>query len=109
MALKCRAQARADVFQACALLVTDKSQSMQAHAEALVQCLHEALPKRAVFYRPGTAELSYDEAWIMQLATALQNGDAFSVRFLLQSRVAPEHHRHIRFLVSRISNGFSLI
>ena len=106
VALRCRARARADMFQACALLTSDKTQSIRAHAEALAQCLNEALCKRAVFFRPGTTELSFDEAWLVQLASALRRGDEDSVRFLLHSRVRPEHHRNMRFLVSRISEQF---
>lgn len=108
VALGCRAKARADLFKACALLWTDGSGSIRAHAEALMLCLNDALSKRAVLFRPGTVELSFDEAWLIELATALRREDEASVRFLLQSRVKPEHHRHIRFLVTRISERFSL-
>ncbi len=109
VALGCRAKGRTDIFKACALLSMDKSQSIRAHAEALVQCLNEALAKRPVLFRPGTEELSFDEAWLVQLAAALRRDDEDSVRFLLQSRVVPEHHRHIRFLLTRISRQFSQI
>ena len=106
VALRCRTRARADMFKACALLSSDNTQSIRAHAEALALCLNEALSKRAVFFRPGTPELSFDEAWLVQLASALRRGDEHSVRFLLHSRVRPEHHRNMRFLVSRISEQF---
>jgi len=109
VALGCRARARTDMFKACALLTTDKTQSMRAHAEALVQCLNEAMSTRVVFFRPGTKELSFDEAWLVQFARALRHEDEDSVRFLLHSRVRPEHHRNMRFLVSRISEQFSQI
>lgn len=108
VALACRAKGRADLFKACALLSTDKSWSMRAHAEALMLCLNDALSQRAVLFRPGTVELSFDEAWLIELATALRRDDEASVRFLLHSRVKREHHRHIRFLVTRISEHFSL-
>ena len=109
VSLGCRAKARADMFKACALLTTDKSQSIRAHAEALVRCLNEALSKRAILFRPGTEELSFDETWLLQFAAALRRDDEDSVRFLLHSRVAPEHRRNMRFLVSRISEQFSQI
>ncbi|MEM6696595.1 MAG: hypothetical protein AAF626_18180, partial [Pseudomonadota bacterium] len=70
---------------------------------------NEALAKRAVLFRPGTAELSFDEAWLVQLASALRRDDELSVRFLLHSRVGREHHRHMRFLLSRITEQFSRI
>ncbi|MEO0918805.1 MAG: hypothetical protein AAFY31_17810 [Pseudomonadota bacterium] len=109
VALGCRAKSRADLFKACALLTADKSQSARAHAEALVLCLNDALSKRAIFFRPGTTELSFDEAWLVKLATAIRRGDDASTQFLLRSRVSREHRRHVRFLVARISEQFSLI
>lgn len=109
VALGCRSKPRTDLFEACALLTMDKSQSIRAHAEALVRSLNDALSKRAILLRPGVKEVSFDEAWLLQLAQALQRGEEASVSFLLWSRVRPEHHRHIRFLVSRISEHFARI
>lgn len=106
VALGCRAKARADLFHACALLSMDRSSSIRAHAEALMRCLDSALDRRAVMFRPGTMEHSFDEAWLLQLAAALRRDDEDSTRFLLHSRVAREHQRHVQFLVSRISEQF---
>ena len=108
-ALSCRAKARTDLFQACALLAIDRNQSLRAHAEALMMCLNEAIGTRTVLYRPGTDEHSFDEAWLLRLATALSSGDEATTAFLLRSRVAREHHRHISFLLRRISDHFTLI
>ncbi len=108
VALGCRAKARTDLFEACAHLSVDPNRSFRAHAEALILCLNEALSKRAVLFRPGTQEQSFDEAWILRLATALANRNDDTIAFLLRSRVAREHHRHICFLVGRISEQFTL-
>lgn len=108
VALACRAKARADLFAACALLSMDKSQSAHAHAEALVRSLNDALSKRTVLFRPGVEAHSFDEAWLVRLAAALGRDDESSVQFLLRSRIRPEHRRHIRFLVSRLSKHFSV-
>ncbi|MEM9425831.1 MAG: hypothetical protein AAGA06_03930 [Pseudomonadota bacterium] len=108
VSLGCRAKARTDLFEACALLTVTRSQSFKAHAEALLLCLNQALGKQAVFYRPGVAERSFDENWLLRLSVALARGDEASATFLLYSRVAREHHRHIRFLISRMSERFSL-
>lgn len=94
------------MVEACALLATNKAQSFRAHAEALVRCLNQALSKQAIFFRPGTRDVSFDEAWLMQLARALDGAAEDNVQFLLRSRVAPEYHRHMRFLVSRIAERF---
>lgn len=103
VALECRAKARTDLFEACALLSLDKSASLRAHAEALVRSLPQALSKRAILFRPGVRERSFDEAWLVRLAEALHRGDDASARFLLHSRVRSEHRRHIRFLIGRIA------
>ena len=109
VSLGCRAKPRGDLFQACALLTVDRDTSIKAYAEALMSCLNEALEKRAVLYRPGTEQRSFDEDWLMRLAIALSKKDDLSAEFLLRSRVDHIHHRHIRFLVGRISEQYSLI
>ncbi|MEM6566692.1 MAG: hypothetical protein AAF665_19735, partial [Pseudomonadota bacterium] len=93
----------------CALLAVDRTQSIKAHAEALMSCLSQALGKQAVLYRPGTEERSFDETWLLRLAASLVGGDEASAAFLLHSRIDRVHHRHIRFLLSRISEQFRLI
>ena len=108
VALGCRAKARTDLFQACALLHSSGTQSFRLHAEALMQCLNEALGKQAVLFRPGTAERSFDENWLLRLMTALSNGDEASASFLLHSRIDREKHRLMRYLLSRVSAPFAL-
>ena len=107
-ALGCRAKARTDLFEACALLAIHRKRSPAAHADALMRCLDQALGKAAIMFRPGTTEISFDEAWLLQLATALSRQDQASSTFLLHSRTDRQYHRHIRFLVAHISDHFSL-
>jgi len=109
ISMACRVQPRADLFEACALLAASRTASREAHAEALMRCLHEAVGKRITLFSPGTAEISFDEAWLLQLGRALCREDEASVSFLLGRRVAPENRRLIRFLVGRIAECFSLI
>ena len=108
MALACRVKRRSDLFQACALIATDPQTSREAHAEALIRCLSEAMNRRPVMLRTGSTEVSFDEAWLIRLAKSLARGDTDSAAFLLGSRIEPAHRRNIRFLVSRISDCFSL-
>ena len=103
-ALDCRVKPRQDAFRACALLAVDGSQPVRAHMEALIQCLPGALGKRALFYRPGSPEMTFDEAWLSQLSISLRDSDHLSAEFLLNSRVAPMHRRHIGFLAMRIAS-----
>ncbi len=108
VALGCRAKARTDLFQACALLHSSGTQSFRLHAEALVQCLNDALGKQAVLFRPGTTERSFDEMWLLQLMGVLSTGDEASATFLLHSRIDREKHRLMRYLLLRVSAPFSL-
>ena len=107
-AMECRTKPRADLFHACALLQVTRAASRDAHAEALVRCLDEALGKRARLHAPSTIEMTFDESWLIELGQAAVRDDNASLNFLLCSRILPEHRRLIRFLVGRISECFSL-
>lgn len=108
VAMGCRAKPRTDLFRACALLKTDKSASRDAHSEALMRCLGEALGKPARLFAPGTQELTFDEQWLMRLGLACAQGDQASQQFLLGSRVVLENRRLVRFLIGHIAECFSL-
>lgn len=73
-----------------------------------MRCIDEALERRVRFLAPGTVEITFDEAWLVQLASATARQDADSMDFLLRSRVAPEHRRLVRYLVSRTTDCFAL-
>ena len=106
IAMDCRAKPRTQLFEACALLQTDQSASLDAHAEALMRCLDEALGTRARLFAPGVADMTFDERWLVQLGLATARNDEASVSFLLGSRVAREHRRLVRFLIAQISKYF---
>lgn len=103
----CRAAARADLFEACALLSADRGVAQRAHADALMKCLPQALGRRPKMLRPGVAEVSFDEAWIVRMATSAAQGDGDSFAFLLRSRVPPWARRNIAFLVASLSETAS--
>ena len=107
-AMACRSKPRADLFQACALLHVTPTATHQAHADALVRCLGEALGKQPKMHAPGTVEMSFDECWLVQLGEAMAQSDDSSVAFLLSSRVRSENRRLIRFLICRTSKHFAL-
>lgn len=108
MAMQCRAKPQAELFKACALLQITSTANQAAHSEALVRCLSQALGQPAKLLAPGTAELTFDEQWLIQLGTACATGDDLSRAFLLRSRVGRENRRLINFLVTRIVDCFSL-
>ena len=105
----CRAKRKTDLFHACALLHGNFEATKEAYAEALMRCLNEVVGKRSRLHAPGTAELSFDEQWLVQLGLAAARNDDVSMTFLLRSRVAEEHRRLVRFLMTKISEYFSLI
>jgi len=107
--LKCRAAPRANLFEACALLAYDHHDVRVSHANIMMRCLKEALGRRPRILRPGTQELSFDEAWLVELISAAGRSDEQSFAFLLRSRVEQHARRSITFLAARIAEQFSLI
>ncbi|MFK7879439.1 hypothetical protein [Roseobacter sp.] len=107
-ALACRAAARTDIFEACALLSLDGENAKQSYTDTLVKCLGGALNTPIIWLRPGVEELSFDEAWLMRCFEKLASKENPNLNFLLCSRVAPSQRRYIRFLIARISDRFPL-
>lgn len=109
LALRCRAARRIDVFSACALLSLDRSEAARAHAAAFLRAIPQAIGKAPVFHIPGTAEISFDEAWILRLIQAIQAGEGDSIAFLIASRVKPCHRRQLAYLAKGLSEGLDTI
>ncbi|WP_152610622.1 hypothetical protein [Ruegeria sp. ANG-R] len=106
VALQCRSAARVDLDQACALLLADPADARMRHAETLMRGFRQAVTKRPVFFRPGTDELSFDEAWLCRLFEAIERTDDDSFRFLIQSRVPRWTQQNLAFLIRSISEEF---
>ncbi len=103
LAPACRAKARLDLFQACAMLTMDRGQAAQAYAEALVRTLAQGLGRMPVLHRAGTAGMSFDEAWLAALFAARARGDDDSFAFLIRRRLARGSERQIGFLVAALA------
>lgn len=108
-ALECRAAARADLFEACAVLSISAPVARNAYAETLVKCLSQALDKTPVIFRPGVEEVSFDEAWLLRAAETAARKDWNSFEFLVRSRVPLSTRRNLASLILSISEQFSLI
>ncbi len=106
VALRCRSAARVDLDQACALLLADPADAQMRHAETLMRGFRQAVEKRPIFHRPGSSELSFDEAWLARLFDAIEREDDDSFRFLIQSRVSRWRQRNLAFLVRAVSDQF---
>lgn len=109
IALECRVAAQTDLFMACALLSNKQDTARDAFARALLKCLRQAIRQKPVFFRPGTEEVSFDEAWLMRALVAAKDGDSDSFAFLIRSRVSGMHQRHAAFLVKGISEQFTQV
>ena len=107
IAMNCRVKPHTELFEACALLHVTRNASQEAHAEALMRCLNEAIGQPARLLAPGVVEMTFDEHWLVQLGQASARQDLASLNFLIRSRVSREHQRLFTFLVSRISDSFS--
>ena len=108
IALGCRSAARTDLFEACAILSTDRHVAKTAHAEALMMCLSQALGKAPKMLIPGVVEVSFDEAWLARRSLAARTKDEASLTFLLHSRLPHYACRNIGFLISADSDRISL-
>lgn len=105
--LRCRSAARADLFEACALLALHRDAARAAYVEALVRCLPQALGNRPVVLRPGETARSFDESWLMRLVATSRNGDGDSFDFLIRARVVPHARRNLSFLIHRIAHLYN--
>lgn len=98
----CRAKARLDLFQACALLGVERPDSAQLYADALLRALSARSARALVLNPPGTATLGFDERWLLSLLAAIARGDEPSRDFLLRSRVPQADRRAIGWLATRL-------
>ena len=106
LALECRAAARTDLFEACALLSGNPAVARSAHAAAFLRCLPEAIGRAPRLLRPGVSEVTFDEAWILRLLTSAAAGDGNSLGFLVRSRVEVWARRNFAFLVQSTADQF---
>lgn len=106
IALSCRASARADLFEACAVLSTSTTVAKNAYAETLMKCLAQSLKQSPLLYRPGVEEVSFDESWLIRAVEAAGREDWGSFEFLVRSRVPFAARRNLGSLIVSISEQF---
>ena len=101
-----RSAARVDLDQACGLLLSDPGDAEMRHAEILMRGFRQMVTNRPTFFRPGTEEFSFDEAWLGRLFEAIETGDNDSFAFLIKSRVPRWTQRNLAYLLRSISEQF---
>jgi hypothetical protein len=103
LAPSCRAKARIDLFQACAMLSNNRAQAAQAYADALLRTLEQGLGRAPVLYRAGSPEISFDEQWLAALFAADARDDQDSFTFLTRARLKRIAVRQIAFLIRSLA------
>ncbi len=104
-----RCKSYVDLFGACASLSRERHVAFQAASDLLMRCLSQALGQRPVWFRPGEAETSFDEDWLLALARALKREDLSSATFLLHSRVPIHARRTLIALLRNVVDNFDRI
>lgn len=95
----CRAAPRLDFFETCARIDPRSNLDPEAAQHLLVRLLGQALGQQPVFYHPGTAQVSFDERWMLSLLSARLRADPDSVRFLLERRIEVSKRRLFALLL----------
>lgn len=99
-AARVRVSPRLDLFHACAQIAPEVEEIGDASITALLRCLGQALGHQPVFHRVDALEVSFDEAWLIQLLDRLAAGDASSAGFLLMRRVPLAYRRPLIVLLN---------
>ncbi|WP_342077829.1 hypothetical protein [Yoonia sp. SS1-5] len=105
VALECRSASHADLFETCARLANQPTVPGDVFARAFFRCVRQSTGTQPIMFRPGVAEISFDEAWLMRAIVAADN-DHDSFAFLIRSRIPKQDQRNIAFLINGISASF---
>ena len=95
---QCRAKARLEPFEACAVLQNAPHEGAQPYADALLRILAQGLDHGPVIHRVGAPECSFDENWLLALMDAISRDDRTSTAFLLRARLPLHLRRHVGWL-----------
>ncbi|MGP9789761.1 hypothetical protein [Roseinatronobacter sp. NSM] len=99
---QCRAKARLEPFEACALLQNAPHEGAQPYADALLRVLVQGLSHGPVIHRVGAPERSFDESWLLALMDAISRDDRASTAFLLRARLPLHLRRHVGWLAAQM-------
>ncbi|MEO0751426.1 MAG: hypothetical protein AAFY25_06450 [Pseudomonadota bacterium] len=102
-ATTCRASARLDIFEACAVLDPVETHAEAAKINTLLRVMGQAMGKDPVLLRPGEYGTSFDERWLIAALSAKLERDEDSFAFLILSRVEPSKRRIFGLLLSGLA------
>ncbi|ABD56194.1 hypothetical protein [Jannaschia sp. CCS1] len=101
-----RCLARSDLFTCSTQALCTLACPVEARAIALLRALASADGLGGLhLYQLGTAELSFDERWLLAALTAGASGDTDSLTFLLNSRLKAPARRQVGALIMALSRG----
>jgi hypothetical protein len=89
------------------MLSLDPGASVQAHADALLRVLSQALGRPLKLHAPGSTDLSFDERWLAALVAAAGRGDAGSLGFLTAHRIPRHMARQTVWLARQLADGLA--
>ena len=69
----------------------------------------EALGRRLVFFEPTSGELSFDEAWLLNMFDAVQNRDQDRYCFALRSRMSKANAAEMHFFVMKAIRALDVL
>lgn len=98
LARRIRSDRFLDLDKACRMLSLEPTEAAQGYAAALLRTLRQTLGRRPVLHRPGTADVSFDEAWLLRLILSAAGVDDDSLQFLIATRVPKARQRACAFL-----------
>ncbi|MCC5961215.1 MAG: hypothetical protein JJU08_17945 [Rhodobacteraceae bacterium] len=104
---QCRAKARLEPFEACAVLQNAPHEGAQPYADALLRVLAQGLAHGPVIHRLGATECSFDENWLLALMDAISRDDRASTAFLLRARLPLHLRRHVGWLTAQMMQRVS--
>lgn len=107
LAMRASLSGKPDMEQACYVLSGDPDQSVERIGETFFQGLAQHTRHTLTMYRPGAAELSGDEIWLLRLFRAYRSGDRINAQRMMAWHVKPAAQRWMRFLASRLTEELS--
>ncbi|MEM8556037.1 MAG: hypothetical protein AAGF71_14580 [Pseudomonadota bacterium] len=94
-----------DLFEACTLVAPPSTKALDVYLAALFRTLPQALGRRLTMHPVQCQEISFDEAWLLQVINRFEANDLDSVSFLLKRRIPHVYNRPLVFLLRGVCDN----
>ena len=71
--------------------------------------LHGALGRRPSFFQPNSSEISFDEAWLLNLFDAVRKNDHDRYCFAMRSRMSRSDAAELHFFAMKAAQALDLL